>query len=68
LKQSGFSKEDLRKKEKLQEIKEKLKTIDIKKTAKELEIGELTLKDIIDELTKPRKRSKRRNAKTNFKK
>jgi len=49
-------------------LKEKLKTIDIKKTAKELEIGELTLKDIIDELTKPRKRSKRRNAKANFKK
>lgn len=49
----GFSKEDLRSKEKVQEIKEKLKTINTKNVAKELEIGEMTLQDIIKELTKP---------------
>lgn len=53
LKSEGFDKEDLRSKEKVQELKEKLKNIDIKKTAKELEIGEITLQDIIGELTKP---------------
>lgn len=49
----GFSKEDLRSKEKVQEIKDKLKTINTKNVAKELEIGEMTLQDIIKELTKP---------------
>lgn len=49
----GFDKEDLRKKDKLQELQEKLKSIDIKKTSKELEIGEMTLQDIIQELIKP---------------
>ena len=49
----GFDKNDLRDKEKLQNLREKLKTVDIPKTAKELEIGEMTLTDIISELSKP---------------
>ena len=49
----GFQKEDLRDKEKLEELRNKLKSIDIEKTAKELEIGEMTLTDIISELSKP---------------
>ncbi len=49
----GFQKEDLRDKEKLEELRNKLKSIDIEKTAKELEIGEMTLTDIIAELSKP---------------
>ena len=53
LKTIGFSKEDLRSKEKTQEIKEKLKTLDICKISKDLEIGEMTLSDIISELSKP---------------
>ena len=38
---------------KLNEIKNKLSEINIEKTAKELEVGEITLKDIIYELSKP---------------
>ena len=53
LNEVGFTKEDLKNKEKLDELKTKLKIIDIKKTAKELEIGEMTLSDIIEELCKP---------------
>ena len=53
LKQVGFEKEDLRDREKVETLREKLKSIDISKEAKELEVGELTLKDIIDELSKP---------------
>ena len=53
LSKAGFDKEDLRKKDKLQELREKLKFVDIKKTARELEIGEMTLQDIIQELIKP---------------
>ena len=34
-------------------MRQKLKTVDISKTAKELEIGEMTLTDIISELSKP---------------
>ena len=49
----GFVKEDLRDKEKLNELKVKLKLIDKTKMAKELEIGEMTLSDIIEELSKP---------------
>ena len=40
-------------KEKLLQIKDKLKEIDSSKVSKELEVGELTLKDIIAELSKP---------------
>ena len=53
LEKVGFEKEDLRNKNQVNEIKEKLKSINVKETAKELEIGEMTLQDIISELTKP---------------
>ncbi len=53
LKEIGFSNKDLLDKEKLNQIKNRLSILDITKTAKELEIGELTLKDIIEELSKP---------------
>ena len=49
----GYKKEELANKEKLNEIKEKLATLNIANTAKELEVGEMTLKDIVDELSKP---------------
>ena len=49
----GFDKNDLKNKERLEELRNKLKLLDIAKVAKEIEIGEMTLKDIIDELTKP---------------
>ena len=53
LKSLGFDKEDLRDKEKTDDLRQKLKTVDVAKTAKELEIGEMTLSDIISELSKP---------------
>ena len=53
LKQIGYDKQDLLDKEKLKEIKEKVKTVDISKTATELGIGEMTLKDILEEISKP---------------
>ena len=43
----------MRDREKIDELRQKLKTVDIAKTAKELEIGEMTLSDIISELSKP---------------
>ncbi len=49
----GYSKKDLNDKEKLKEIKEKLAYIKIDKISKELQVGEMTLKDIIEELSKP---------------
>ena len=49
----GFDKNDLKNKERLEELRNKLKSLDIAKVAKEIEIGEMTLKDIIDELIKP---------------
>ena len=49
----GYTKEELINKEKLNEIKTKLAEIKLQETAKELEVGEMTLKDIIDELSKP---------------
>ena len=49
----GYKAEELLDKDKLTSIKAKLSTLDIAKLSKELEIGELTLKDIIDELSKP---------------
>ena len=53
LEKIGATTKDLLDKEKLETIKEKLSRVNIEKTAKELEIGELTLKDIIDDLSKP---------------
>ena len=49
----GYKVDNLLEKDKLEELKNKLKTIDIKALSKELEIGELTLKDMIEELSKP---------------
>ena len=49
----GFNKNDLLDKEKLLTIRQKLSQVDLLKKAEELGIGELTLKDIIDELKKP---------------
>lgn len=49
----GYKKEDIKEKDKLNEIKIKLNEIKIQETAKEIEIGEMTLKDIIEELSKP---------------
>lgn len=53
LKSIGFNTSDLKDKEKVLNLREKLKYLDIKKKAEELNIGELTLKDIIEELSKP---------------
>ena len=53
LKEIGFNKNDLLNKDTLKEIKSKLASINIEKTAKELQVGELTLNDIIKELSKP---------------
>ena len=52
LKKIGYEKSDLINKDKLNEIKAHLNALNIANTAKELEVGELTLKDIIDELSK----------------
>ncbi len=49
----GYSVEDLLEKNKLLQIKKHLSQIDISNTSKELDVGELTLKDIIEELSKP---------------
>ena len=49
----GFEKKDLKDREKLEELRGKLKSVNIATVAKELEIGEMTLSDIIDELSKP---------------
>ena len=53
LKQIGYNKKDLLSKDKLKEIKEKLATVIISETASKLNVGEMTLKDIIEELSKP---------------
>ena len=49
----GYDKKDLVNKEKLNDIKLKLNSLNVKQTAESLEVGELTLKDIIEELSKP---------------
>ncbi len=53
LEKLGYNKQDLLDKEKLKEIKENVKSVDLKETSKELNIGELTLKDILEEISKP---------------
>ena len=53
LKSIGYKKEDLLDKEKVKEIKEKLASLNVKQAATELAVGEMTLKDIIEELSKP---------------
>ena len=49
----GFDKNDLKDKEKLEALRNKLKTINVKEMSKELNIGEMTLTDIIEELSRP---------------
>ena len=49
----GYTKKDLISKEKIKEIQLKLENVNIVQTAKDLDVGELTLKDIVDELRKP---------------
>ena len=53
LNQLGFDKKDLKDKEKLEELRKKLKSVNVLEMAKELHIGEMTLTDIIEELSKP---------------
>ena len=53
LNEIGFDKKDLKDKEKLEAIQNKLKTVDIAKTSTDLNAGEMTLTDIIEELSKP---------------
>ena len=53
LKTLGYVTADLKDKDKLEELKKKLGSINVAETAKTLNVGEMTLKDIIDELSKP---------------
>ena len=53
LKTLGYGTEDLKDKDKLVELRKKLESINLTETAKALNVGEMTLKDIIDELSKP---------------
>lgn len=49
----GFHKEDIKNKQKQEELREVLKKIDVREMAKAIGIGEITLQDIILELSKP---------------
>ncbi|MBQ3145110.1 MAG: RNA-binding transcriptional accessory protein [Clostridia bacterium] len=49
----GYAKNDLKDKQKLEEIRTKLVEINLKEVKETLGVGELTLKDIIAELSKP---------------
>ena len=49
----GFKVADLKSKENLNSLREKLKSVDVTETAAKLEIGEMTLTDIIAELSRP---------------
>lgn len=53
LKKLGFNKNDLKDKEKLGDLRNKLKSLNVVEVSKELEAGEMTLTDIISELSKP---------------
>ena len=53
LEKIGFKKDDLKDKEKINSLREHLKSVNAKEMAKELDIGEMTLTDIIEELSKP---------------
>ncbi len=53
LQKIGYDKADLRDNDKLKEIRLKLAEVNVKETASEIGIGEPTLKDIIEELSKP---------------
>jgi uncharacterized protein len=49
----GYKTKDILDKDKLKDIKVKLSSVNIETSSKELNIGDMTLKDIIDELSKP---------------
>ena len=49
----GLKITDLKNKDNLNSLREKLKSVDVAETATKLEIGEMTLTDIISELSKP---------------
>ena len=49
----GFKVKDLKDKDNLNSLREKLKSVNIAETAEKLEVGEMTLTDIIAELSKP---------------
>ena len=49
----GFKVADLKNKDNLNSLREKLKSVNVEETAKKLEIGEMTLADIMSELSKP---------------
>lgn len=53
LNEVGFKIQDLKDKEQVSYLKEKLKTINTEQVSKELNVGEMTLNDIIEELSKP---------------
>ena len=53
LKEIGFAKQDLSNKETLNEIRQKISQINVKEMAKKLDVGEMTLKDIMQEISKP---------------
>ena len=53
LQKVGYEESDLADKEKLNQIKAHLSALNVDNVAKELDVGVLTLKDIIDELSKP---------------
>ncbi len=53
LEKIGYKTKDLLDKNKIKEIRSILADIKLQETAKELEVGEMTLKDIIEELSKP---------------
>ena len=53
LTKTGYTVDDLINNERLLQLRKELQKVDIKTMAKELDIGELTLQDIINELSKP---------------
>ena len=53
LEKMGYKTKDILDQEKLKSLREELKKINIENMAKELDVGELTLQDIINELSKP---------------
>ena len=53
LEKMGYKKEDILVAEKLNSLRQELKNVNVEQMAKELDVGELTLADIINELSKP---------------
>ena len=53
LEKMGYKPEDILDSEKLSKLREELKRVNVANLAKELDVGELTLADIIHELSKP---------------